>query len=56
MDAIIAFSVLLLLILGGLWVHFAVGAAALGYLWLMKGFAGWNALGMVSWGHPTASL
>ncbi|GAA0686452.1 TRAP transporter large permease [Vreelandella titanicae] len=50
MDAIIAFSVLLLLILGGLWVHFAVGAAALGYLWLMKGFAGWNALGMVSWG------
>ncbi|MCE8016123.1 TRAP transporter large permease subunit [Halomonas sp. MCCC 1A17488] len=50
MDAIIAFSALLLLILCGLWVQFAVGAAALGYLWLMKGFAGWKALGLVSWG------
>ncbi|KFF48534.1 C4-dicarboxylate ABC transporter [Gammaproteobacteria bacterium MFB021] len=50
MDALIAFGVLLLLIVGGLWVQFAVGAAALVYLWLMKGLAGWKALGLVSWG------
>lgn len=50
MDALIAFSFLLLLIIGGVWVQFAVGASALAYLWLMKGFAGWKALGLVSWG------
>lgn len=50
MDALIAFGVLLVLIIAGLWVQFAVGAAALTYLWLMKGVAGWKALGLVSWG------
>ncbi|MDH4571542.1 TRAP transporter large permease [Salinicola acroporae] len=50
MDALIAFGVLLILIVGGLWVQFAVGAASLIYLWLMKGAAGWKALGLVSWG------
>ncbi|MCM2130219.1 TRAP transporter large permease [Larsenimonas rhizosphaerae] len=50
MDALIAFGVLLVLIVGGLWVQFAVGAAALAYLWLIKGVAGWKALGLVSWG------
>ncbi|MCE7029615.1 TRAP transporter large permease [Jiella avicenniae] len=50
MDAILAFGTLILLIVGGLWVQFAVGAAALLYLWLMRGTSAWNAIGLVSWG------
>jgi tripartite ATP-independent transporter DctM subunit len=54
MDAAIAFIVLLVLIMGGLWVQFAVGAAALVYLFLFKGVAGWKALGLVSWGSANS--
>lgn len=54
MEAAIAFIVLLLLIVGGLWVQFAVGAAALAYLWLFKDVAGWKALGLVSWGSANS--
>ncbi len=50
MDSILAFSALLLLIIGGIWIQFAVGVSAIAYLWLMKGAVGWNALGLVSWG------
>ena len=50
MDAILAFGLLIGLILGGMWVQFAVAGAGLFYLWLLKGFAGWKALGLVSWG------
>lgn len=50
MDAILAFGLLIGLILGGMWVQFAVAGAGLYYIWLLKGFAGWKALGLVSWG------
>ena len=33
-----------------MWVQFAVAGAGLTYIWLLKGFAGWKALGIVSWG------
>nr|WP_300311606.1 TRAP transporter large permease [Halomonas sp.] len=54
MDALIAFGILLILIIGGLWVQFAVGAAALTYLWLMEGTSAWKALGLVSWGSANS--
>lgn len=50
MEAILAFGLLIGLILGGMWVQFAVAGAGLTYIWLLKGFAGWKALGLVSWG------
>ncbi|MCA0043328.1 TRAP transporter large permease [Celeribacter litoreus] len=50
MEAILAFGVLIGLILGGMWVQFTVASAGLFYLWMLKGFAGWKALGLVSWG------
>ncbi|WP_370285475.1 TRAP transporter large permease [Pseudooceanicola nanhaiensis] len=50
MEALLAFALLIGLILGGMWVQFAVAGAGLFYIWLLKGFAGWKALGIVSWG------
>ena len=50
MEAILAFGLLIGLILGGMWVQFAVAGAGLTYIWLLKGFGGWKALGIVSWG------
>ncbi len=50
MEVILAFGLLIGLILGGMWVQFAVAGAGLFYLWMLKGFAGWKALGLVSWG------
>ncbi len=50
MDAILAFGLLIGLIMGGMWVHFAVAGAGLFYIWLLKGFTGFKALGIVSWG------
>ena len=50
MEAIIAFGLLIALIVCGMWVQFAVGISGLVYIWLLKGFAGWKALGIVSWG------
>ncbi|PLX35639.1 MAG: TRAP transporter large permease [Hyphomicrobiales bacterium] len=50
MDAVLAFGLLIGLILGGMWVQFAVASAGLLYIWLLQGFAGWKALGIVSWG------
>ncbi|WP_108258327.1 TRAP transporter large permease [Mangrovicoccus ximenensis] len=50
MEAILAFGLLIGLILGGMWVQFAVAGAGLFYIWLLKGAAGWKALGLVSWG------
>lgn len=54
MDAILAFGLLIGLILGGMWVQFAVAGAGLFYLWMMKGFVGWKALGIVSWGSANS--
>jgi len=50
MEAILAFGLLVGLILGGMWVQFAVAGGGLFYIWLLKGFGGWKALGIVSWG------
>lgn len=50
MEAILAFGMLIGLILGGMWVQFAVAGAGLTHIWLFKGFGGWQALGLVSWG------
>lgn len=54
MEAILAFGFLIALILGGMWVQFAVAAAGLGYLFLLQGTSGWNALGLVSWGSANS--
>ncbi|MCB9945969.1 MAG: TRAP transporter large permease [Geminicoccaceae bacterium] len=50
MEALLAFGLLIGLIVGGMWVQFAVAGAGLVYIWLLKGFAGFKALGLVSWG------
>ncbi len=50
MEGLIVFIVLVAFIVGGLWVQFAVAGAGLFYIWLLKGFSGWKALGLVSWG------
>lgn len=50
MEAILAFGLLIGLLLGGLWVQFSVAGAGLFYLWMIKGFGAWKALGIVSWG------
>ena len=50
MESALAFGLLIALILGGMWVQFAVAAAALFYIVLLEGFQGWRALGLVSWG------
>ncbi|MBP1852761.1 TRAP transporter large permease [Rhizobium halophytocola] len=54
MESILAFGLLIGLIVGGMWVQFAVAGAGLFYVWLMKGFAGWKALGIVSWGSANS--
>lgn len=54
MEAILAFGILIGLILGGMWVQFAVAGAGLFYIWLLKGFVGWKALGLVSWGSANS--
>ncbi|MGR3452296.1 MAG: TRAP transporter large permease [Paracoccus sp. (in: a-proteobacteria)] len=54
MDIFLAFGMLVLLIAIGMWVHFAVAGAALFYIWLVKGFAGFNAIGIVSWGSANS--
>jgi len=50
MESALAFGLLIVLILGGMWVQFAVAAAGLFYIVLLEGFQGWRALGLVSWG------
>jgi tripartite ATP-independent transporter DctM subunit len=50
METILAFGLLIGLVLGGIWVQFAVASAGLFYIWLLKGFVGWKAIGLVSWG------
>lgn len=50
MEIILAFGLLIGLLLGGMWVQFSVAGAGLFYLWMLKGFGGWKALGIVSWG------
>lgn len=50
MESVLAFGLLIGLILGGMWVQFAVAGAGLFYIWLIQDFQGWRALGLVSWG------
>ncbi|NVK75950.1 TRAP transporter large permease [Marinomonas sp. CT5] len=54
MEGILIFGLLVGLIIGGMWVQFAVASAGLAYLWAIKGFAGWKALGIVSWGSANS--
>lgn len=54
MEGILIFGLLVGLIVGGMWVQFAVAGAGLTYLWAIKGFAGWKALGIVSWGSANS--
>ena len=54
MEGILIFGLLVGLIVGGMWVQFAVAGAGLTYLWLIKGFSGWKALGIVSWGSANS--
>ncbi len=54
MEAILAFGFLIGLILGGFWVQFTVAGSALFYIWLLEGFDGWKALGLVSWGSANS--
>ena len=50
MEAILVIGLLIGLILGGLWVHIAVGISALFYIVMLQGFGGLKSLGLVSWG------
>ena len=50
METILILVVLIGLMLGGLWVHFAVGISAVAYIVLLRGFGGLKSLGLVSWG------
>lgn len=50
MVTILILGLLIGLMLGGMWVHFAVGISALIYIFLLRGFNGLNSLGLVSWG------
>ncbi|MBE9639152.1 TRAP transporter large permease [Salipiger mangrovisoli] len=54
MEVFLAFGVLVLFIVAGMWVQFAVAGAGLFYIWMIKGFAGWKALGIVSWGSANS--
>lgn len=54
MEGILIFGLLVGLIVGGMWVQFAVAGAGLTYLWVIKGFSGWKALGIVSWGSANS--
>ncbi len=50
METILILGLLIGLMLGGLWVHFAVGISAISYIYLLRGFGGLKSLGLVSWG------
>ena len=50
METILILGLLIGLMLGGLWVHFAVGISAISYIVLLRGFGGLKSLGLVSWG------
>lgn len=50
METVLILGLLIGLMLGGLWVHFAVGISAITYIILLRGFAGLKSLGLVSWG------
>jgi tripartite ATP-independent transporter DctM subunit len=43
-------GILVALLLGGMWVPFAIGAAGLVSIFLTDGFSGFRALGIVTWG------
>lgn len=50
MTTILIIAVLIGLMLGGLWVHFAVGLSAIVYILALQGLNGLSSLGLVSWG------
>jgi len=54
MEGILIFGLLVGLIMGGMWVQFAVASAGLAYLFALQGFHGWRALGIVSWGSANS--
>ena len=50
MTTVLIIAVLIGLMLGGLWVHFAVGISAVIYIVALRGLGGLSSLGLVSWG------
>lgn len=54
MEGILIFGLLVGLIIGGMWVQFAVASAGLAYLYTLGGFSSWKALGIVSWGSANS--
>ncbi|MBM6550086.1 TRAP transporter large permease [Marinomonas ostreistagni] len=54
MEGILIFGLLVGLIIGGMWVQFAVASAGLAYLYSMGGLSSWKALGIVSWGSANS--
>ena len=49
-DFVLALGVLLALLLGGMWIPFAIGIAGLVSLYFADGLMGFRALGLVTWG------
>ncbi|MCC7274075.1 MAG: TRAP transporter large permease [Alphaproteobacteria bacterium] len=49
-DFALAVGVLLAFLLGGMWIPFAIGIAALVSLYFAEGWIGFRALGLVTWG------
>lgn len=50
METFLILALMIGLMLGGLWVHFAVGTSAIVYILMLRGVAGLKSLGLVSWG------
>lgn len=50
MQLTVVTGIFLTLLMAGMWIPFAISLAAALYIYLASGFAGFNALGLVSWG------
>ncbi|MFV0662792.1 TRAP transporter large permease [Denitromonas sp.] len=50
METILILALMIGLMLGGLWIHFAVGISAIVYILAIQGTIGLKSLGLVSWG------
>ena len=50
MEIAIIMGLLIAFIFSGLWIQMAVGVSAVVYIYLIQGFGGFKALGIVSWG------
>jgi len=53
-DLTLVLASFVLLMVGGMWVPFAIAVTALGYLFVAQGWPGLKAIGLVSWGSTNS--